>query len=106
MAGAGANPGDAVNSAGSAADMADSMATLTQDFGNNISPLYSGAPELGGSLVDYDIEGNERIRLSVMSSRSLAEKSGHAGGEFSETDYRSSSDYADAVPSIPRPVNF
>ncbi len=106
MAHAGANPDDAINSAGTAADMADTMATLIQDFANAVSPLYSGAPELGGSLVDYDIEGNDRILQSARSSRNLAEKGGHAGGEVSETDHRSSSDYGGAIPSIPREVNF
>lgn len=106
MSEAGANE-DATHHAGNAADMADMMATLAVEFGNNVSPLYAAAPEITGAVVDYDIEGNQFIRAAALSSQSLADRTSHAGEEISTTDQDSGTDFADVpVVSLPRELNF
>ncbi|MET9794143.1 hypothetical protein [Nocardiopsis alba] len=98
---------DAAHHAGDAADMADTMATMVVEFGNDVSPLYAAAPEITGSVVDYDIEGNQRIHSAAASSRSLVGRTSHAGEEISNTDQESGADFSDLpVVSLPRELNF
>lgn len=80
------------------------MNGLALDFQNAVSPVY-GAQELS-ALVDYEIEGVERIVLAASNSRALAETTQGAGDEIIRTDSEGSDEYGTVEVPLPRNVNF
>lgn len=98
------NQEEATGAAGNAADLAETMNGLNVDFQNAVSPVY-GAQELS-ALIDYEIEGVERIVLAASNSRALAETTQGAGNEITRTDGEGAEEYSTVEVPLPRNVNF